>query len=738
MGRRHRNKKTSESFNTIEKDLLESYLTYYRHAAYKIALLSQSSSSLNDDIVINDDYDDDGIAIGISNQQASLFRNSPTFIAGIEFPVLTNQLLKQPYLLLPHTLESKHRRDICDLCIHVGLYQSSVGEKFNGRQKVISIFPDGFDYLEEGLKHDPPLSFPIMSCKPWYFRNDVGLENVSDEPISSLSSHDLSRKFVRKHTNYHREVIKELSNYPYKCLRGENIDNVEEFLAADENIIMHSYQNTSTSTLLSIVDTSEKMKQCAEELLSNPNLKELSFDLEAYNSSKYKQATCLIQLCTNERKEYVIDVLAPGVWDNVSLLCPIFANPCIVKVGHGIASIDIPCLHRDFGIFVVNGFDTMEAAKTLGLKGHFGLAKLCRYYHLQSDDASDNYDDLKMIYQSTDWRLRPLKNEMIEYGILDVRFLIPLRKLLIRDMLRGKNGVRKRLEFMDACSSESDYCLNNGVSSNLIEGSISESSTDNIELFLSASMLEEKDDDEDDNDGDSGYFTANSESETEMERSNSNDQNLQQSSINKLRYNYIFMETLRKSQNQCMSFWTDKNEMLEKNDTLAKLMKRAEKIREVDTGNKQKRRSWNRSDMLLYKELFEWRNEAAKKLGIIPSMMCSLDILVLIAYTRPTNVVELKRVNYFLTDFFLVDSNSDHLEDMFSIVIVTGKHAEQESDFDVIFYSDCKYEGRNHNRNSSKRSTTIFTFSPYKAMRISAILAGIAAFWIGFMKVRKR
>lgn len=75
--------------------------------------------------------------------------------------------------------------------------------------------------------------------------------------------------------------------------------------------------------------------------------------------------TCLVQLALNNGKEYVIDSLAPGVWESVGGLAPLFANPDIVKVGHAIGGLDVRCLHRDFGIFVVNAFDTYEAAKCL-------------------------------------------------------------------------------------------------------------------------------------------------------------------------------------------------------------------------------------------------------------------------------------------------------------------------------------------------------------------------------------
>lgn len=58
------------------------------------------------------------------------------------------------------------------------------------------------------------------------------------------------------------------------------------------------------------------------------------------------------------------------MWEAVStLLGPIFANPNIVKIGHGIMGGDIPALFRDFGIIVVNAFDTQEASGFLGRTG---------------------------------------------------------------------------------------------------------------------------------------------------------------------------------------------------------------------------------------------------------------------------------------------------------------------------------------------------------------------------------
>ena len=70
--------------------------------------------------------------------------------------------------------------------------------------------------------------------------------------------------------------------------------------------------------------------------------------------------TCLLQLAMFG-KDYVIDVLAPGVWSHLGeQLRPIFADPAIVKIGHGIDGMDVVALYRDLGIFVLNEFDSCE------------------------------------------------------------------------------------------------------------------------------------------------------------------------------------------------------------------------------------------------------------------------------------------------------------------------------------------------------------------------------------------
>ena len=120
------------------------------------------------------------------------------------------------------------------------------------------------------------------------------------------------------------------------------------------------------------------------------------------------------------------------MWEAVStLLGPIFANPNIVKIGHGIMGGDIPALFRDFGIIVVNAFDTQEASGFLGRTG-VGLAALLDLWGcpLRREVAT-----LKDQMKHADWRLRPMTDAMLRYATLDVHYLVSLYKLQVRELL---------------------------------------------------------------------------------------------------------------------------------------------------------------------------------------------------------------------------------------------------------------------------------------------------------------
>jgi len=62
-------------------------------------------------------------------------------------------------------------------------------------------------------------------------------------------------------------------------------------------------------------------------------------------------------------QDFLVDTLA--LRPHLHLLNSSFANPAIVKVLHG-ADSDVVWLQKDFGVYLVNLFDTGQAARILG------------------------------------------------------------------------------------------------------------------------------------------------------------------------------------------------------------------------------------------------------------------------------------------------------------------------------------------------------------------------------------
>jgi len=145
----------------------------------------------------------------------------------------------------------------------------------------------------------------------------------------------------------------------------------------------------------------------------------IGVDLEADSFYHYFEKVCLIQIAT-ESASYVVDPLALR---DLSALHPVFSNPRIRKVFHG-ADYDIRSLYRDFHLEVENLFDTQLACKFLGLR-ESGLEALLRCrFHVEVNKK----------YQRADWSKRPLSPEMVEYAAIDGMYLIPLARMLEKEL----------------------------------------------------------------------------------------------------------------------------------------------------------------------------------------------------------------------------------------------------------------------------------------------------------------
>lgn len=131
-----------------------------------------------------------------------------------------------------------------------------------------------------------------------------------------------------------------------------------------------------------------------EDLLSrlaSPDVRELAIDLEAHSIRSYSGLCCLMQLSTR-KVDAVVDTLA--LWPHMHKFLEVFTDPRVVKVWQGMSVRVHPCvgvtrfsqvlhgsksdvvwLQRDFGLYLVNVFDTGEAARVLKYPS-FGLAHL--------------------------------------------------------------------------------------------------------------------------------------------------------------------------------------------------------------------------------------------------------------------------------------------------------------------------------------------------------------------------
>ncbi|NWU95196.1 EXOSX protein, partial [Upupa epops] len=154
------------------------------------------------------------------------------------------------------------------------------------------------------------------------------------------------------------------------------------------------------TTLDELVELNEKLMNC----------KEFALDLEHHSYRSFLGLTCLMQISTRT-EDFIIDTLE--LRSDMNILNETFTDPAIVKVLHG-ADSDVEWLQKDFGLYLVNMFDTHQAARLLNLGRHSLDHLLKLYCNIEADKQ----------YQLADWRIRPLPEEMIQYARDDTHYLL--------------------------------------------------------------------------------------------------------------------------------------------------------------------------------------------------------------------------------------------------------------------------------------------------------------------------
>ena len=145
----------------------------------------------------------------------------------------------------------------------------------------------------------------------------------------------------------------------------------------------------------------------------------VAVDTEANSLHAYQETVCLIQFSSAEH-DYLLD---PFAFENLDSLAPLFAASHIEKIFHA-AEYDLLGLKRDYGFTFNNIFDTMQAARVLGIQKVGLEAILGERFGLT----------LNKRFQKADWGARPLTRDQLEYARLDTHYLIPLRDQLKQEL----------------------------------------------------------------------------------------------------------------------------------------------------------------------------------------------------------------------------------------------------------------------------------------------------------------
>mmetsp|Transcript_29854 Transcript_29854/g.63322 ORF Transcript_29854/g.63322 Transcript_29854/m.63322 type:complete len:758 (-) Transcript_29854:1594-3867(-) len=714
--------------------LVEKYLLEYRSRAYEGHQSKQQKSE---------------------NQQLD---SSPVMIGSHQFLPLTVELCKRPYIDLPHTLGGKERRRVHALCATLDLYHDSANTEEKAaatdgatnptpkRRIVISIFADGLELVPNRGK-DVVQTFPSHICRPWYYQayNKSTNNNLDKNKFSQrMQTIELEKKQISKLVNLPEQSVRPLNG------ADQTFCDSLDFSVLDSLDL--SMVPTPEETPWMLVDTVDKLKLCVDELMygvdnsgdgsaRSPKIHELAFDLEMHSvgegTSRYPNRlgirTCLIQLTSDVAttivdeqsgsskevyKDYIVDPLAPGIWDAIpAYLGPLFADPNIVKIGQGIGGMDTTSLHRDFGILIINAFDTYEASTILSRsKGGMGLAVMCRHYGLPN---WKHYKELKNKYQCSDWRKRPLDEDALEYGRYDIRYLVTLRKLLMRDLAKldmlGSGEDDSGFESASTPTSNGETPLLQPIDSQLdstassTASSFSENEFHNTAVNNTLGQLKEA-------------------SSTEVDSSDSQLPSASTKSIihaSEFPCYHHLMKAISTSQKRCLKLWTgDEEEPILRNASLLSMIKQA-------ANGKGHGKHWSDAHMQLYVQLAKWRVGTARtEFHSVPEV-CSLDLLVHVAYKLPKNRSEMRRYSHVLPAL-LEDKTLPYCEELCELVTSSDVFQRQQHpplsetrSMDVVLYSDdCASE------NNQERQKHLF-----KLLVASTAIAVIA---IAMTRARRR
>ncbi|KAG1672907.1 Exosome component 10 [Nymphon striatum] len=206
-------------------------------------------------------------------------------------------------------------------------------------------------------------------------------------------------------------------SHPYE-IEIEKFNPGENLLCFQEPTFPKPIEETE----FKFIDNVEDLRAAISEL---NQVNQMAVDLEAHSYRSFMGFTCLIQISTIH-KDYIIDGLELRRY--MFMLNECFTNPKIVKIFHG-ADCDIEWLQRDYGVYVVNLFDTYHASVLLNMARRSLAFLLAHHCNVQANKQ----------YQLADWRIRPLPAEMIKYAREDTHYLLYIYEKMKKDLIESGN-----------------------------------------------------------------------------------------------------------------------------------------------------------------------------------------------------------------------------------------------------------------------------------------------------------
>jgi ribonuclease D len=156
----------------------------------------------------------------------------------------------------------------------------------------------------------------------------------------------------------------------------------------------------------------------------------VALDTESNSFHVYRERICLLQISTRTR-DYVVDPLSVDVRPLGQVL-----TQGREVVLHG-ADYDVRCMKREWGWTLSRLFDTMTAARRLGIQtlGLSGLVQARFGVRLSKE------------FQRSNWGQRPLDEQQVRYAIHDTHYLLELYDQLSAELRSAGQLEAARKEF---------------------------------------------------------------------------------------------------------------------------------------------------------------------------------------------------------------------------------------------------------------------------------------------------